>query len=621
MSKLPATSSTIERVDSLIYENRLSEARTTAHAAYTASPDDPMALVACGRIAVCDMQLVEAINFARRAQQRQPGALVPLLLEVEVRRRAGDFAAASELLRQISQQAQLSPANEARCTREAGLIALESGDFAAALKLLQRASRARPTDVQLTCELGHVQDKLGAVDASHASFLRAHKLNPRHYLAAKNLVSSYLNVGLIEEAVALADTLVDRAGLDHDFFSLWLLASTSSAHVDAADLDARHRRYALLADAAVTPMPPRAQPASHEVMRIGYFSHHFYHFPLASFLPQVLGAHDRSRVRVYLFAVGGVVDDITRRYVELADEYHDLSTMSDAEAAARIRELGIDVLVDLSGYVAANRFNIMRYRPACVQMSWLGYLGSLQSDRIDCHITDETAWPPSARARFIEQLAFLPVTQFPYAPVNDVIERLPAELPRDRNGHITFGCFAANTKLGTDCVQAMLQILAAVPDSKLLLYAVSQTFQIRIRSEIGRIGLKGSRIQFFARLDRQRYLEMIRNVDIVLDAFPFCGGTTVCDALWMGVPTIALQSPRTFGGGAASALAAAGLNDLVTSSVEAYVDTAIELSAVPVRMRVLRQRLRDDVRRSALLDIPRTVRALEGIYQRALESR
>jgi len=294
---------------------------------------------------------------------------------------------------------------------------IEAGRLDEARIVLERSIRVRPTDIEALSQLGHVQERLGRRDESYRSFQRAYALAPTDLLVAKNLVSAELNAGRAEQAFEIAETVLSYAGRDDDFYALWLLAATSAPTVSASALHQRHREYSRRFDdaAAQFDFPARAPG---EPLNVAYFSHHFYQFPLASFVQHIMRLHDRSTIRVFGFMVGGQIDEVTHEYARAADEFYDLASMDDDEAAAFIRSKRIDVLVDLSGYVQKNRFNILRKRVAPLQMSWLGYLGSYGSPAIDFHITDPLATPVSGGVdRFTEGRMWLLARSFLIRPL------------------------------------------------------------------------------------------------------------------------------------------------------------------------------------------------------------
>ncbi len=507
-----------------------------------------------------------------------------------------------------------------------------------ALKILEQASRLCPLDVDMLCVLGHAQERMGQPEAGRESFTRAHKLNPRHALALRNLASAELNIGNAELALQLADAAYAIEPANQELASIMLLAATSSMSVSAEALrarivhDAQFRRLSMESSSRPPGLPPlplydsnmsvssvsSAVPAT--PIRIGYFSHHFYRFPLASFLPHVLRAHDRSRFRVFAFAGHGTMDDVFHQYVDSVDEFHDLSTMDDDAAACYIRELNIDVLLDLSGLTLANRFGILERRPARVQMSWLGYFSTVGSRAIDFHLTDQFANPTGMTEHlFTEKLLRLPDCQYAYRPLFEDVPVAPS--PLKKNGYVTFGWFCAPAKLNETAIAAYAEIVANVPDSRIIFVTPSRDLQRRIAQIFLKANVKRNRLSFLSRLTPESYFKALSSVDINLDCFPMVGGTAVCDSVWMGTPVISMFLPRGFGGAASSILRNVGLGEWLATDTASFIGSAIRLAGAHEQLIGYRETLRDRLINSAVMDTVGRCRSLEQFYENALLGR
>lgn len=606
----------------LTLERRFADAFQLAASLAESKPLSIVTLLLAGEAALRVRNNSEANEYAMRVLAIEARSRDGLLLSATAFRCSGEFAEAERLLTVASRDYGFSGQLEGRRLQELGLLNLETGRIDQSLKLLERALRLRPTDVQLLCELGHVREQLGQVDASREVFERAYRLDPSYFLAIRNMASSALNAGDPESALKWANEAIAIEPHDEQLAAVWLLAATSAMSVDAQTLRDCHLKYAQCAEPVkVVSHAALVRPVEHDhtrQLKIGYFSHHFHQFPLASFLPHVLAAHDRSRFRVYALSMGGKVDHVTKSYVACVDEFHDLSTMSNLEAANRIRSLGIDIVIDMSGYTTENHFAVLRYRPAALQMSWLGYLASAGSAAIDYHITDSQANPPTlCDSLFVEKLIRLP-SQYSYKPMVETPE--PAESRHQLNGYVTFGFFSAPTKLNAESLQTFASILNANPASRMQFYAGSERLKQRVLEVFARAGVKRHRVVFLGKQSLQEYFGALSKIDILLDSFPFVGGTTVCDALWMGVPTVSMFLPRGFGGAARSVLHAVGHPELVAKSIDEYIEIACGLAKNPDRLSDLQKRLRNTMRSSALMDAGATTRALEQAYQLAWDA-
>jgi protein O-GlcNAc transferase len=606
-----------QQVDALMRARDIAAAFAAVIEMVRGAPRDLETLVFAANVAVEAQRPADVLALCNAIAAVSPNHIEATLFAAAAHRLNRDFARAEHLLQIDAKKAKLSLALEGRRLRELGLTYLANSRLAEASRALTRASALRPADAQLLCELGYVLEGTGEPERAHALFQRAYKLRPDYYLAIRNVASSEINIGKVEAAFEFADRAHQLDPAEPENAANWLLAATSHPGVAAERLRDMHMEYASKVLPAGTYARPPAN-AEKSVLSIGYFSHHLRRFPLSSFVPHVMAAHDRNRVKVYALSTSPLHDEWTREYVDAADEFHDFSSYSDVEIASRIRSLGIDVLVDLSGYTAQNRCGVLARRPAPIQMSWLGYLVTYGTPAIDYHLTDAWANPPGQTEHlYTEKLIRLPGSQYCYRPLVDV--PLVTQTPYARNGHITFGAFSIASKWNQSLLDAFAQVLLAVPDSKLQALAISRDMQTYVRTALVERGVDKHRIGFFGRRDLAGYLVGIGEVDVVLDAFPFVGGTTVFDALWMGVPVVSMWLPRGFGGAARSVLRQVGLSNLVANSPEEYVKVAAAISADHGQREVLRQALRSRLKESGQLSPKQMATSLERAFQRAWE--
>ena len=609
-------------VSSLIRERKFVDAFRLANRLADERPHDLARLIVAGEAALHVQKHAEAHEYAMRALRIAPASTEAFLISVTALRCSREFADAEQLLANASRYFTFSASLEGKRLQELGLLYFETGRVNHALRMLERSQRLRPTDVQLLCELGHVRGHLGQTDLSHEAFERAYRLDPNYFLAIRNMASAALNAGDSESGLKFAEQAIAIEPDDQELSTVWLLAATSALSIDAQTLLAFHRQYSLRAESVNDVKLSAAQlPTSgtgERILNVGYFSHHFHLFPLASFLPHVLSTHDRSQVRVFVLSMGPRRDDWTKRYVEYADEFHDLSTMSDVEAAARIRALGVDIVIDMSGFTSEHRFAVLRHRPAVVQMSWLGYLASTGSLAIDYHLTDAQANPAGeCDALFVEKLIRLPHSQYSYQPM--VETAAPSGSPHEGNGYITFGLFSASTKLNRQSLESVAAILSAAADSRIHFYAQSKRLRKTVLEIFAKAGVKRHRVIFLPKQTLPEYFSALSQVDVLLDSFPFVGGTTICDALWMGVPTVTMFLPRGFGGASRSILQAVGHPEWIAHSPASYIDVACRLAQDHARLSTLRRELRQQMRSCSLMDVVASVRALERAYRKAWE--
>jgi hypothetical protein len=274
---------------------------------------------------------------------------------------------------------------------------------------------------------------------------------------------------------------------------------------------------------------------------------------------------------------------------------------------------GLHVLVDLSGHTKNNRLPVFAWKPAPVQVSWLGYFATTGVAEMDYLLADETGVPESHREDFTETIWYMPDTRLCFTPPE---YDLPISLlPALGNGYLTFGCFQNLAKLGDEVLSAWGEILTALPSARLRLQSKqldNPTVQAALRLRLHQYGIDPSRVAMHGSTSRETYLSAHAEVDVILDTFPYTGGTTTSEALWMGVPTVTLAGDTLLSRQGASLLAAAGLEDWIATSEAGYVAKAIALAADLPRLARLRAGLRTQALASPLFDAPRFARNLEA---------
>lgn len=390
------------------------------------------------------------------------------------------------------------------------------------------------------------------------------------------------------------------------------------------------RRFATKRWAWALAQPPLvdAATAREGPLRIGYLSADFRNHPVAHLVTEVIAAQDRTQSEVFLYAYGPPADDPQRRALQrAADHFTDIGAMDDLDAARRIRDDGIDVLVDLTGYTTHARLAITALRPAPVIASWLGYIGSLGEPRLaDYVIGDAIATPPALAHQFSETLALMPECYQPNAalyPLPPPTSRADEGLPEDA---LVFCSFNQIFKLTPQLWDDWCHILQAVPGSVLWLAPPgSETTAQNLREETARRGVAPERLVFAQRRPLAAHQARIALADIALDTFPYNSGTTASDVLRAGVPLVTRAGETFVSRMAASLLNTIGLPELVTADSPAYRRLAIALAKDAPRRHALRATLAERVPSSALFQPERFARQLDALFRamhtQALEGR
>jgi predicted O-linked N-acetylglucosamine transferase (SPINDLY family) len=323
--------------------------------------------------------------------------------------------------------------------------------------------------------------------------------------------------------------------------------------------------------------------------------------------------HDHAQFEVFCYAQVPSPDAMTRRLQQHADHWRTIVGLSDEQVASQIRLDGIDILVDLTLHMASNRLLVFARKPAPVQVTYLAYCGSSGMSAIDYRISDPYLDPPgSDLSCYSEETVRLPRTYWCYQPG---ASPAPAPAPALKNGFITFGCLNNFAKVSPVALDLWATILVAVPKSRLIIHASPGAHLNDIARRMERAGVEASRVLFIGKQPWAAYMQTYAEIDIALDPFPYAGGITTCDALWMGVPAVTLSGETAVGRGGRSILSNLGLMELIAFSPDQYARIAIDLAQDRDRITDLRDRMQDRMLASPLMDAPRFARDMEAAYR------
>ena len=283
--------------------------------------------------------------------------------------------------------------------------------------------------------------------------------------------------------------------------------------------------------------------------------------------------------------------------------------------AEKVRTDKVDILVDMNGHTEGNLLSAFALKPAPVQVSWLGYWASSGVQQIDYILADETSLPVSDQAYFTETVHYLPHTRLCFTAPACKVPVGP--LPALRHGFVTFGCFQALTKISERTLTLWGNILRAVPNSRLRL-AVNQlndaALQLRFLQRLAGYGIDQTRVTVVGPVPREQYLASYNEVDFVLDTFPYTGGTTTCEALWMGVPTLTLNGKSMIARQGTAMLTCVGLGTWIALDEADYVVKAVAHAADVEGLAKLRTTLRERALASTLFDAAQFARNLEHAF-------
>ena len=306
---------------------------------------------------------------------------------------------------------------------------------------------------------------------------------------------------------------------------------------------------------------------------------------------------------------------MTQRVRLCGDVWRDIAGLNDLEAAKRIHADRIDILVDLSLHTGGNRLGVFAKRPAPIQITYLAYCGTSGLRAMDYRISDIYIDPMSADLGcYSEKTVRLANSYWCYGGFIDTPDISP--LPALASDRVTFGCLNQLPKISHRCLDVWLDILRSIPSAHLLLLSPEGEARVAISAYCAQRGIDASRLEFTVRQGINDYYKTYSRIDIALDPFPFGGGITTCDALWMGVPVVTLYGRTAVGRGGGSILSHMGLNGLIAENSAEYIRIVVGLAEDLPRLNYLRWTLRRRMERSPLRDIEGHARDVEGAFRR-----
>jgi predicted O-linked N-acetylglucosamine transferase (SPINDLY family) len=515
-----------------------------------------------------------------------------------------------------SRAGELDP-NAANVYYNLGSALQEANRDLEAIEAYQQATRLNPRLAAAWSNLGNAYLGLVRPDEALDAIRTSLELEPRSHLALGNLATALQLQGDMDGAIAAFRQAIACNPGDANNHSNLVYTLNFHPGYDAPARFAEHLAWgAQHADALTALAPPHTNKRDPERrLRVGYVSAHFREHAVAFFSEPLLAAHGHEQFEIVCYSDVPVPDATTERFRACADLWRDTARLSHEQLAQQVRDDQIDVLVDLAGHIGGNRLPMFARKPAPVQVSYLGYQNTTGMRAMDYRLTDAHADPPGITDRwYTERLYRLPDSFFCFAPP----EPAPplGELACAREGMITFASLNHIPKLTAAAVRLWARILARVPASRLVLLAYSPgVLERNVRAVLAEEGVDPGRVDVRNKRPRFDYLKMHDEIDIALDTFPFNGHTTVCDALWMGVPSIMLEGDSyasRFGG---STLLGIGLGDLIARSPDEYVTLAVNLATDRERLTELRRTLRERMRQSSLVDAPRFAAQVETAYR------
>ena len=492
--------------------------------------------------------------------------------------------------------------------------ALGLGDQAG--EAYKNAVRLRPDFAEALSNLGNWLKEGGRLEEALDSYRRATVARPDIAEIQNNLANALRELGEAEAAMA---TFEKAVALRPDFQTAWSNLLFTSQFVPALDGRAILERHVNWATRFADPLTATASPPDNDRdtnrrLRVGYVSPDLRDHPAGRFMVPLLANHDREQFEVFCYADIARSDAVTEKLRAHADQWRNTLHLGDEALAKQVRADRIDILVDLALHSAYNRMLVFARMPAPVQCTYLGYPGTTGMRAMQWRLTDRLLDPPDEdRPFYSERSMHLETTYWCYPPPD--FTTIVTPLPMLENGHVTFGSFNAFAKITKLALQTWAQLLERVPSSRLILHTNYGSHREQVREIFAARGVAADRVEFVGRLTPAHYFANFHQVDVALDAFPYNGGTTTLDALWMGVPVVSIAGDIAVRRSGLSILTRVGLRGLIARDAEGYLDIAAALAADRNRLMGLRASLRDRMRASPLMDAPAFARDVERCYR------
>lgn len=484
--------------------------------------------------------------------------------------------------------------NNPNAYNNVGNIFKTMGLFPQAEMYCRQAVALQPNMARAYNNLGNALHAQGKYTESIASYQQALALKPDWAEAYNNLAITLKDQGHSSEA---QQTFHKALQLKPDWaaaHSNYLYCLSLDVHTTPDQLHAEHRAFGQKFEPALRKdwQPHANANIPNRVIHVGFVSGDLYDHALANFFEPAFECLSTKPDLVLHAYCNHIYDDaVTKRMRSSFEHWHCVAELTDSDLANRIRADGIDILFDLSGHTAHNRLLTFARKPAPIQVSWLGYLGTSGLDAMDYYLCD-TFWIPPGELdwQLCEKPAYIPsAVTFKPSPHAPLVNALPALT----NGHITFGSFNRTNKLNPSVVVLWSMLLRNVPNAKMVFGGIPTESQLELFHRFADEGIAPERLTFFPRANLQEYLTLHHQVDFCLDTFPYGGGATTAHAAWMGVPSLSLAGespPSRFG---ASTMHHLGLDDFIATSIEDYLAKGHYWSEHIPELALIRQSLRE----------------------------
>ncbi len=534
-----------------------------------------------------------------------------------------------------------------------GSVLLDQRRYTEAASFFRKANAIVPNDANITYSLGQcyyyqldydealywykitlalqpsmfsAHNSMAAIYGLHRAYHRARQhlvkaleIKPESAVAHFNLGILQCETGNLDQGCALLRKSIQLDPNKSMKYSALLFHLHYQSRLEKEFLYNKHREWNKKYAASLCErIKHRNSKVPNRRLKIAYISPDFHMHSVSVLFVGILKSHHRDQYEIFCYSDGEISDGMSVTLKKMADHWCDINHKSDAYVLQRIQEDEIDILVDLAGHTGDNRLQMMSYKPAPIQVTYLGYPNTTGLDAINYRLTDEWADPVEEKGQYYsEKLIRIPDGFLCFQPAVNIPDVAPA--PFNKNGYITFGSFNNLQKINTQVISLWASVLNSVNNSRIVLKARGlddDDARQRIFSEFSQLEVVAERITLL------NYEENIGDhlvnyslIDIALETFPYNGTVTTCEALWMGVPVITLRGDMHISRVGESIMYQAGLPDLIAETSENYIKIATDISNNPELINHLRGNLRPHLAHSKLMDAKGFIGHLESIYR------
>ena len=495
-----------------------------------------------------------------------------------------------------------------------GLLLKQIGKYKDSLSYYERAIAKNPDFFEAHNNLGNSLKYLKRHDESLAAYLSAYSLNPNADYILGNVIHSKLHLSIWKDLTSNIKVISKKIKNKEKAitpFPLMVLIDNPELQKIAAEIYVKEK-YPQKNDLAKI-----KKYDANQKIKVGYFSADFRIHPVANLTAELYEIHDRTKFEVHAFSFGPETnDEMNIRIRSGVDFFHDIRTMSHKDAVIFARSLKLDIAIDLGGFTQDSRTGIFAMRAAPIQVSYLGYSGTMGADFIDYIIADKTLIPENLKKFYTEKIVYMPNSFMVNDTKNNLSKRKfsKKEVGLPEKGFI-FSCFNHHYKINSKIFKSWMRILSAVDGSVLWLSDGNKTGKNNLKKEAEKHNIDYKRLIFAPRLEmREDHLKRIQLADLFLDTLPYNAHATTSDALQVGLPVLTCIGKSFASRVAASLINSVNLPELITSSLMEYEDEAIALATNSKKFINLKNKLDANLSSSPLYNTPLYVKQLELSY-------